>query len=78
MATGVTLEDVVNLVKQLPLHDKVSLIEKVALQIEQELRSIRPTPRRSLRGLWRGLGITEEEIDEGRREICIEFPRVDI
>ena len=49
MTTGVTLEDVVNLVKQLPLHDKVRLIEKVAPQIEQELRSIRPTPRRSLR-----------------------------
>ena len=37
-----------------------------------------PTPRKSLRGLWRGLDITEEEIAEARREMWSNLPREDI
>ena len=46
--------------------------------IERELKAARPTPRKSLRGLWRGLDITEEEIAEARREMWGNFPRENI
>ena len=37
-------------------------------------------PRRSLKGLWADLGvdITEEDIDEVRKEMWKDFPREDI
>jgi hypothetical protein len=69
MQQGMTLEQVVEAAKQLSLADKVRLIEQVARQIKRELRATRPTPRKSLRGLWRGLDITEDEIAEARREM---------
>lgn len=49
--TAVTLEEVLDLVKQLKLVDKVRLIERVAPQIERELAQT-PVHRKSLRGLW--------------------------
>lgn len=69
MQRGMTLEQVVRAAKQLPLVDKARLIEQVARQIERELRATQPTPRKSLRGLWRGLDITADEIAEVRREM---------
>ncbi|MBD1833715.1 hypothetical protein H6F61_13760 [Cyanobacteria bacterium FACHB-472] len=74
----VTLEQVLNLAKQLSLVDKVSLNEQVARQIKRELQVAQPKPRKSLRGLWRGLDITEEDIAEARREMWGNFPREDI
>ena len=78
MACGATLEEVIDLAKRLPLRDKVRLIEKIAPQIEQELKVFRQNPRKSLRGLWRGLDITEDEIDATRSEMWSQFPREDI
>ena len=72
----VTLEEA--LVKQLSPVDKARLIERMALDIEGDLKTIRPAPRKSLRGLWRGLGITEEDIAEARREMWDNFPREDV
>ena len=69
MEKAPTLEEALDLVKQLAPVDKVRLIERMAPDIEQELQAARPTPRKSLRGLWRGLDITEEEITEARREM---------
>lgn len=34
-------------------------------------------PRKSLRGLWKGVNITREDIDEARREMWGNFPRED-
>ena len=62
MQRSATLEQVLELVKQLPLLDKVRLIEQVAPQIERDLKAARPAQRKSLRGLWRGLDLTEEDI----------------
>ena len=78
MERGVTLEEALDLVKQLSPLDKARLIERIVPDIERELKAARPTPRKSLRGLWRGLDITEEEITEARREMWGNFPREDI
>jgi hypothetical protein len=75
-----TLEEVLNLVKQLSLVDKVRLIERVAPEIEKELVAARPIPRQSLWGLCADLGTAPSatEIDEIRRVEWANFPREDI
>jgi hypothetical protein len=78
MERGVSLEEALDLVKQLSPLDKARLIERIVPDIERELKAARPTPRKSLRGLWQGLDITEEEIAEARREMWSNFPREDI
>ena len=78
MEKTVTLSDVLELVEQLSLVDKVRLIQRVAAQIERELPAPPPKPRQSLRGLWKGLDITEEDVAEARREMWGNLPREDI
>ena len=78
MERTVTLEEALDLVKQLSPVDKARLIERIVPDIERELKAVQPTPRKSLRGLWRGLDITEEDITEARREMWGSFPREDI
>jgi len=78
MQQDITLEQVIQAAKQLSLLDKVRLIQQVAPQIERELHTARPTPRKSLRGLWRGLDVTEDQIAEARREMWGNFPRENI
>ncbi len=78
MGKVVTLEEALEVVRQLSLVDKVRLIERIVPDIERELMTARSAPRRSLRGLWRGLDITEEDIAEARREMWGDFPREDI
>ncbi len=75
MGNDVTLDDILGLVKYLSAIDKVRLIERVAPQIEHELPSAQPSPRTSLRGLWKGIDITDEDIAEARREMWSNFPR---
>ncbi len=78
MAEAATLEKLLELAKQLSAVDKIRLIERLAPQIEHELKSCNPAGRRLLRGLWKGLDLSEEDIDQARREIWSEFPREDI
>jgi hypothetical protein len=78
MENIITLTEVKNLARQLPLQDKVRLIEWIAPQIERDLRKVQPTSRKSLRGLWRDLDLTEANINEARREMWSNFPREDI
>jgi len=78
MERVVTLEEALDLVKQLSPLDKARLIERIVPDIERELKAARSTPHKSLRGLWRGLDITEEEIAEARREMWGNLPREDI
>jgi len=73
----VTLEDVLRLAKQLSAMDKVRLIEQIAPEIERDLQAAQPEPRESLRGIWQGLDITDEDIAETRREMWGNFPRDD-
>ena len=80
METVATLEEVVELTKQLPLLDKVRLIERIAPQIERALEAAPPPPRRSLWGLCADLGPapSDEDINEARQEAWADFPRDDI
>ena len=78
MEKVVTLEEALVLVKQLSLVDKVRLIEQVAPQIERELTTAQPKPRKSLRGLWRGSDITESDIAEVRQQMWEKVPREDV
>lgn len=74
---SVTLEDVLRLAKQLSAMDKVRLIERIAPEIEIDLQASQNGPRESLRGIWQGLNITDEDIAEARREMWGNFPRDD-
>ncbi len=78
MVKVVTLEDALELVKQLSVIDKVRLIEKITPDIKQELISIVHKPRKSLRGLWRGANISDADIAELKQQMWTNFPREDI
>lgn len=75
-----TLEQVLNLAKQLSAIDKIRLIEKIAPEIEREVTQTTVTPRRSLWGICSHLGTapSAEEIDKARLEAWSCFPREDI
>lgn len=78
MGEQVSFDEVIKLASELPLIDKVRLIERIAPQIQRELSVTNPGPRKSLRGMWRGLDITDEDIRNIRREMWGNFPREDI
>ncbi len=78
MENPATSENVLTLAKQLTVADKARLIERLAPEVARELESKAARPRRNLRGLWRGLDITKEDIAEVRREMWGGFPREDI
>ena len=80
MERVVTLEEALDLVKQLSPVDKARLIERIVPDIERELTAIQPAPRKSLWGLCADLGPapSAEEIDQARREEWANFPREDI
>jgi hypothetical protein len=78
METTATLDEIMDLVHQLSPLEKVRLIERIAPQIERDLQKAQGAPSTSLRGLWQGLDITAEEIDDLRREMWSDFPREDI
>jgi hypothetical protein len=77
MTDTVTLDHVLKLAEQLSPLDKIRLIERVAPQLERELQAIDDRPRQSLRGLWKGLDISADDIAEARREMWADFPRAD-
>jgi hypothetical protein len=78
METTVTFEEALAAARQLSALDKARLIMRIAPDIERELKTGQPIQRRSLRGLWRGLDITGEDIIEARREMWGSFPREDV
>jgi hypothetical protein len=78
MGNAVTFEEAWAVARQLSAVDKARLIVRIAPDIERELKTGQPAWRRSLRGLWRGLDITEEDIAEARREMWVGFPREDV
>jgi hypothetical protein len=78
MAETATLERLVELAKQLSVVDKIRFIERLAPQIEQELKPCNHAGRKPLLGLWRGLELSEEDIARARRGAWAEFPCEDI
>ena len=78
----VTLDEVLELARQLSPVDKVRLIERMAPMIERDLVGAQPGrgPRRSSYGALAHLGPapSAEEIDEARREMWANVPRDDV
>ena len=80
MQSTATLNEVFDLARRLSPRDKIRLIEHMAPEIERDLLSGHPKPRKSLWGLWANLGQapSAEEIDEARQQEWGNFPREDI
>ena len=72
----ITVDKIVELTAQLSISDKLRLIERIVPQIDREVKAIRKP--QSLRGIWRGLDITDEDIQDIRTEMWRNFPREDI
>ena len=81
MGHAVALEDVFDLVKQLPAlrQGAPDRLDSLGHRTRSCRRGAGSGPRKSLWGLWRGLDdITEEDIAEARQEMWGNFPRDDI
>jgi len=76
----VTLENVLNLAKQLSPRDQVRLIEQVAPEIERALADGRPVAGLSLLGVFKDLGLapSADEIDAARQEAWATFPHDEV
>jgi len=69
MSETITLDAVLDLASRLTVVDKIRLIERVAPQIEEEVEGRERRTRKSLRGAWRGLDVSDEDIAAVRREM---------
>ena len=76
--TQTNLQAALALARQLSPSEKAQLVEQIVPDLARALQAMPPTPRKSLRGLWRGVDITEQDIAEARREMWGNFPREDI
>jgi len=73
MSTHVaTADQVLALLRQLPPREQLRVVSRTLPTLEREL-PVYPRPRKSLRGLWRGLTIGEAEIAEIRKEMWDHF-----
>ncbi len=75
-----TLQEVLQLAKQLTPIDKVRLIQQLTPDLERELSETKPKPKKSLLGLCADLGQAPSaaEIDRTRNEVWSSFPREDM
>ena len=78
MATEGKLEEILNVTRTLPTEDKIRLLRHITDQIEGDFKTKQSSTGKSLRGIWKGLNITAEEIAEARRQMWHDFPRRDI
>jgi hypothetical protein len=58
--------------------EKTRLIEEMSAAIREEINGQPRRPRPSLYGILKGVSVSEEDIDEIRREMWKNFPREDI
>jgi len=74
-----TTNSVLEMLRKLPPHERLKVISLALPEIEKSLGK-KPRPRKSLRGLWKGLGpsISADVIDAARREMWQNFPREDV
>lgn len=81
-SSSVTLDQVVQLARQLTPREQVQLIAQVIPDLEATLSQVASSyrPLRSVYGLCQDLGPapSAEEIDEARRALFTNFPRTDI
>lgn len=75
---NVTTDKVVELLRQLPPRERLRVLVRVLPELEKALGEPELEPRPPLRGLWRGLNITDEDLAEARREMWSHFPSEDL
>lgn len=76
-----TYDEVLMVAQQLSPNDKARLLEDISAALRRELaqsETENKKPKRSLLGLWEGVSISEEDIDDARRDMWGNFPREDI
>lgn len=69
--------DILEQAQQLSSAEKARLLADISASLQLELKSS-VQPKRSLLGLWKGLDISAEDIDQARDEMWGNFPREDI
>jgi len=72
------LDEILEMADALPLLDKVRLIERLAPRIAREMECAPDASRKSLRGLWKGVDVSVEDLDVARREMWGSFPAPDV
>jgi hypothetical protein len=63
------LEQAVALALSLSPIDKVRLVEQVMATLERDLARKEKKPKRSLYGLWSDVHVTDDDIEQARREM---------
>ena len=75
---SITVDSVLADLLKLSPRERLEVIARAAEGMETEVPDSPRKPKKSLRGLWEGVSISAEEIDEARREMWANFPRDDI
>ena len=76
-----TYEQVLTIAEQLSPNDKARLLEDISAALRRDLANTETATKKtkqSLLGLWEGVDVSAEDIDEARREMWGNFPREDI
>jgi hypothetical protein len=63
--------------RQLPARERLKLLVEEIAEVEREIPEAPKKPKKSLKGILKGVSISAEEIDEARREMWGGFPRDD-
>ncbi|MGF1504106.1 MAG: hypothetical protein ACFB51_03055 [Anaerolineae bacterium] len=73
-----TFEQVMELARGLSALERVKLAREMMATLETDLQEGARQPKKSLYGLWSGVDVSSEDIEEARREMWGNFPREDI
>ncbi len=71
------IEKIVGRIEDLSIERQREVLD-FAEYLQSKEESNGRKPRRSLKGMWKGVDISAEDIDEARREMWGNFPREDI
>jgi hypothetical protein len=74
--SDMSLEQIITVSDTLSPLEKVRLVEHVMNSLKSDIEP--KTPRTLLYGLWDGVNISSEDIDEARKQMWGTFPREDI
>ena len=71
-------ESILETIESLPIERQREVLDFAEfLQSKEEKSNGKKRRVKSLKGLWKGINITREDIDEARREMWGNFPRED-
>lgn len=76
-----TYQDILSNAQQLSPSEKAHLLADISASLQHELQHELLTsaqPKRSLLGIWEGVDISAQEIDQARDEMWTNFPHEDL